>query len=181
MPRLYLAQFQWKHWPMTVGVTSKGLRILEFKPMAEIKAREQSKDLELEVVFDKKTTSPYVQQIDQYFNGERKVFDIPLDLIGTAFQLRVWHFLLSIPSGKVACYQEAAEAAGNVKAVRAAGMANNRNPVSVVVPCHRVVGKNGDLVGYGGGLDMKEALLSLEGISVHQKRITEASAWMKNR
>ena len=181
MPKLYMDQLQWKHWPMTLGVTSKGLRVLEFKSMDEIADREKKRNPELEVVLDKKAAAPYRQQVEQYFEGDREVFDVPLDLNGTAFQLRVWHFLLSIPYGKVACYQEAAEAAGNVKAVRAAGMANNRNPVSVVVPCHRVVGKNGALVGYGGGLDMKEALLSLEGISVDNKRITEASAWMKNR
>lgn len=181
MPKLYMNQIQWKHWPMTVGVTSKGLRILEFRSVEEVSAREQRREPGLDVVLDKEAAAPYLQQLKEYFEGSRKVFDLSLDLNGTAFQRRVWEFLLKIPYGKVACYQEAAAAAGNIKAVRAAGMANNRNPVSVVVPCHRVVGKNGALVGYGGGLDMKEALLSLEGISVNNGRIMEDSAWMTSR
>lgn len=181
MPKLYLHQIQWQHWPMTLGVTSKGLRILEFRSESQIKEREQRQDPALDVVLDQAVVEPYLTQLNEYFEGKRKVFDVPLDLQGTAFQLRVWHFLLSIPYGKVASYQEAAAAAGNIKAVRAAGMANNRNPVSVVVPCHRVVGKNGALVGYGGGLDMKEALLNLEGISVNKGRIMGDSAWMLNR
>ena len=175
MPKLYLHETQWQHWPMTLGVTSKGLRILEFRSVAEIKEREQKLHPDLEVVLDQPVAEPYATQLKEYFDGNRKVFDMSLDLQGTAFQLRVWQFLLSIPYGKVACYQEAAAAAGNIKAVRAAGMANNRNPVSIVVPCHRVVGKNGALVGYGGGLDMKEALLNLEGVSVNKGRIAKDS------
>ncbi len=181
MPKLYMNQIQWKHWPMTVGVTSKGLRILEFRSVEEVSEREQRQEPTLDVVLDKEATAPYLKQLNEYFEGVRKHFELPLDIRGTAFQRRIWDFLLSIPYGKVASYQEAAAAAGNIKAVRAAGMANNRNPVSVVVPCHRVVGKNGDLVGYGGGLDMKESLLSLEGIPVNNGRIMEASAWMTNR
>lgn len=181
MSKLYLHETQWQQWPMTLGVTSKGLRILEFRSVAEIKEREQKLHPELDVVLDQAAAEPSITQLKEYFHGNRKVFDISLDLQGTPFQLRVWHFLLSIPYGKVACYQEAAAAAGNIKAVRAAGMANNRNPVSVVVPCHRVVGKNGALVGYGGGLDMKEALLNLEGISVSKGRIEGDSAWMIDR
>lgn len=181
MVTLYMDQFQWKRWPVTLGVTAKGLSILEFRPLEEVSAREKKGNKELDTRVDTAVAEPFKCQLIEYFNGERKEFDMPLDLSGTPFQLRVWAFLQSIPYGQVASYQEAATAAGNSKAVRAAGMANNRNPVSVVVPCHRVVGKDGSLVGYGGGLKLKETLLNLEGIQVHQGRIREDSAWKKNQ
>lgn len=101
-------------------------------------------------------------QLDQYFNGERKRFDLPLDLRGTPFQLRVWRALEEIPYGQTRSYGQIARATGNEKAARAVGMANNRNPIAIIVPCHRVIGADGKLVGYGGGLDKKAYLLELE-------------------
>ena len=105
-------------------------------------------------------------ELSEYFKGKRKVFDIPLELNGTAFQLSVWKSLLKIPYGETRSYKEIAAMAGNSKACRAAGMANNRNPVVIIVPCHRVTGANGSLTGYGGGLDIKQYLLELEGSRV---------------
>ncbi len=102
-------------------------------------------------------------QLRQYFAGERQVFDLPLDLRGTDFQLRVWEALCTIPYGEAVSYKHIAEQIGSPAAVRAVGGANNRNPVSIIVPCHRVIGMNGQLVGYGGGLDHKQYLLGLEG------------------
>lgn len=102
------------------------------------------------------------RQLDEYFAGRRREFDLPLDLRGTEFQRRVWAQLCRIPYGETRSYQDIAAALGNAKASRAVGMANNRNPVVIVVPCHRVVGKGGSLVGYAGGLDRKEFLLKLE-------------------
>ena len=102
------------------------------------------------------------RQLDEYFAGRRRKFDLPLDLRGTEFQRRVWAQLCRIPYGETRSYQDIAAALGNAKASRAVGMANNRNPVVIVVPCHRVVGKGGSLVGYAGGLDRKEFLLKLE-------------------
>lgn len=103
-----------------------------------------------------------ITQLKEYFQGERKNFDVPLSLKGTDFQLKVWRELMKIPYGHTICYSELAEKIGNSKAQRAVGMANNRNPVPIIVPCHRVVGKNGNLTGYGGGLDIKAKLLKLE-------------------
>ncbi|MBE6128012.1 MAG: methylated-DNA--[protein]-cysteine S-methyltransferase [Erysipelotrichaceae bacterium] len=102
------------------------------------------------------------RQLEEYFVGRRKTFDLPLDLKGTAFQKKVWQALLEIPYGETRSYSQIAEAAGNAKAVRAAGMANHVNPIVIAVPCHRVIGKNGELRGYGGGLEKKQFLLELE-------------------
>ncbi|GGA55343.1 methylated-DNA--protein-cysteine methyltransferase [Kroppenstedtia guangzhouensis] len=103
-----------------------------------------------------------ISQLNEYFAGKRQRFDLPIDLFGTSFQKLVWQQLLMIPYGEVRSYKEVAQAMGAPKAVRAVGGANNRNPVSILVPCHRVVGSNGSLVGYGGGLKIKEYLLRLE-------------------
>ncbi len=103
-----------------------------------------------------------IQQLSQYFTGKRTSFDLPLSPQGTNFQKRVWKELCAIPYGQVRCYQDIARNIGNPGAARAVGMANHRNPIAIVIPCHRVIGKNGDLVGYAGGLAMKETLLRLE-------------------
>ena len=102
-------------------------------------------------------------QFKEYFGGIRKTFDIPLMPKGTAFQKSVWKALLKIPYGQTRSYRETAAMAGNPKACRAAGMANNRNPIAIIIPCHRVIGADGSLTGYGGGLDKKQYLLELEG------------------
>lgn len=102
------------------------------------------------------------QELLEYFAGKRKEFDLPLHLEGTPFQLKVWNALLTIPYGETRSYKEIAESIGNEKACRAVGMANNRNSVMILVPCHRVIGADGGLVGYGGGLPLKEKLLELE-------------------
>ena len=102
------------------------------------------------------------QQLSEYLKGERKEFDLPLNPKGTDFQKRVWRALCDISYGEMRSYKQIAKAVGNSNAVRAVGMANNRNPITIVVPCHRVIGADGKLVGYGGGLEMKEFLLRLE-------------------
>lgn len=102
------------------------------------------------------------RQLDEYFLGRRKEFDFPIRMKGTPFQQKVWAALLEIPYGETRSYKDIAEAVGSPKAYRAVGMANNANPIFIAVPCHRVIGANGSLVGYGGGLDMKKALLELE-------------------
>ncbi|MFF6773306.1 methylated-DNA--[protein]-cysteine S-methyltransferase [Streptomyces sp. NPDC012637] len=103
-----------------------------------------------------------VRQLDAYFAGRLTEFDLPLHLVGTEFQLRVWEQLRSIPYGETRTYGELAEALGNPGASRAVGLANGKNPVSIVVPCHRVIGAGGGLTGYGGGLDRKQRLLAFE-------------------
>lgn len=102
------------------------------------------------------------RQLDEYFAGERREFDLELDLIGTEWERRVWNALLAIPYGETRSYGEIATELCTVRAARAVGLANGRNPVAVIVPCHRVIGANGHLVGFGGGLPRKRTLLDLE-------------------
>lgn len=101
-------------------------------------------------------------QLADYFAGQRKTFDVDLFPQGTVFQMKVWEALIEIPYGMLASYQSIARRIGNPGAVRAVGAANGRNPISIIIPCHRVVGKNGSLTGYGGGLDIKQRLIRLE-------------------
>lgn len=105
---------------------------------------------------------PCLQQLEEYFHGTRQTFDLPLDLSGTAFQLKVWNELLKIPYGQTISYHQLAERTGNINSFRAVGGANAHNPVSVIVPCHRVIGSTGRLVGYLGGLKRKKWLLEHE-------------------
>lgn len=109
------------------------------------------------------------EQLKEYLAGNRQTFDLPLDPRGTEFQKAVWNALLDIPFGEIRSYKHVAEAIGNPKACRAVGMANNKNPILIVIPCHRVIGSDGSLVGYGGGIDLKEKLLKLEGFEVKKK------------
>ena len=101
-------------------------------------------------------------QLGEYFEGKRKVFDLPLSFGGTSFQKDDWNALLTIPYGETRSYKQIAEQIGRPKAYRAVGMANNRNPISILIPCHRVIGHDGALVGYGSGLPHKAYLLNLE-------------------
>lgn len=101
-------------------------------------------------------------QLDAYLAGKLRCFDLPLGPEGTPFMHSVWRAVRAIPYGATASYKEIAAATGNVKAARAVGLANNRNPIPILIPCHRVIGSNGKLVGYGGGLEMKRRLLDLE-------------------
>lgn len=103
-----------------------------------------------------------LSQIEQYFDGTRREFDLSLNLSGSPFYLKVWQELMKIPFGSTASYGEIAARIGNPRACRAVGLANNRNPISIIIPCHRVIGATGKLVGYGGGLHRKEWLLALE-------------------
>lgn len=102
------------------------------------------------------------KQLNEYFNKKRKKFDIPLNPQGTEFMKKVWKSLLEIPYGETRTYKQIAEKVGNPKASRAVGMTNHRNPIPIIIPCHRVIGSNGKLVGYGLGMDMKSFLLELE-------------------
>lgn len=102
------------------------------------------------------------KELDEYFLGQRTSFNIPYKLNGTTFQQKVWNALTKIPYGKTISYQGIAINVGNKKAVRAVGGANNKNPIAIIIPCHRVIGKNSKLIGYGGGLDKKIFLLNLE-------------------
>lgn len=103
-----------------------------------------------------------ISELEAYFSGERTTFDIPLLLVGTVFQKAVWNALMQIPYGVTSSYLEQAKSIGNEKAVRAVASANGANAISILVPCHRIIGSNGTLTGYAGGLDVKQKLLELE-------------------
>lgn len=105
-------------------------------------------------------------QLREYFAGARRTFDLPLAPHGTAFQQRVWAALRAIPYGETRTYGELAAAIGSPNASRAVGMANHRNPIPIIIPCHRVIGANGTLTGYAGGLEVKQKLLALEGLNI---------------
>ena len=111
---------------------------------------------------DRAPLAPVIVQLDEYFAGERTAFDLPLAFTGTPFQLAVWEALRGIPYGQTISYAELAQRVGRPTAVRAVGATNERNPIPVIVPCHRVIGADGSLTGFGGGLTTKRALLELE-------------------
>lgn len=110
-----------------------------------------------------KTTDQCITELEEYFYKGRKFFDVELDLRGSLFQQKVWTALLTIPYGRIASYEDIAIRVGDLKSIRAVGLANGQNPIAIIVPCHRVIGKSGNLVGYGGGLENKEWLLYHEG------------------
>jgi methylated-DNA-[protein]-cysteine S-methyltransferase len=111
---------------------------------------------------DRAPFAEVIRQLHSYFASELTKFDLPLVFEGTEFQLRVWHALQEIPYGETVSYGELAKKIGKPKAVRAVGLANGSNPIPIIVPCHRVIGSNGDLTGFGGGLELKKKLLALE-------------------
>lgn len=119
-------------------------------------------------IVERKTplTALAAKQLKEYFSGRRKKFDVPYKLEGTDFQKKVWSALGKIPYGATYSYKQQAEIVGKPKAVRAVGGTNGRNPIAIILPCHRVIGSSGKLTGYGGGLDKKEFLLKLEGIDL---------------
>lgn len=121
-----------------------------------VRLAQLSEDLEHPILLQAK------QQLEEYFSGHRQQFDLPLDFQGTPFQNAVWQALLTIPYGETRSYRDIALQIGNVKAVRAVGAANGKNPISIITPCHRVIGANGSLVGFAGGLDKKQILLHIE-------------------
>ncbi|HAS8475547.1 TPA: methylated-DNA--[protein]-cysteine S-methyltransferase [Vibrio vulnificus] len=152
----YYAQFSSPFGLVTVQANDQGLLGIWF---------EQHTTLPTELGCDA-ASHPVIsetrQQLEQYFSGQRQQFDLPLAAQGTEFQQKVWQALTLIPYGQTCSYQDLANAIGNPKAVRAVGLANGKNPISIVVPCHRVIGKNGKLTGYAGGLERKQQLLALE-------------------
>jgi len=139
--------------PLTLKASEKGLSAIHFGSLVPPNA-----------VVDLKAHRENLKQLQEYFDGERTVFDLPIDIQGqgTPFQLAVWNELQKIPYGETCSYGEIARRIGKPGASRAVGMANHENPVAIVIPCHRVVGSDGSLTGYAGGLDIKKKLLELE-------------------
>lgn len=162
--------------PLFLAASARGLVALEFdaRLRGQQTIRPNPRDLRRENIGREKAAGiafedsargmrPYKKELEEYFAGERREFTFPLDLRGTDFQVACWRALLAIPYGETRTYADIARAVGKPNAFRAVGMANNRNPIAVVVPCHRVIASDGTLCGYGGGLDVKRKLLELEG------------------
>lgn len=126
--------------------------------IVEINVTDSEKESERETPLIKKT----IKELKEYLEGKRKIFDIPIDTQGTEFQEKVWNALLEIPYGETKSYEDIAKMVGCPKGARAVGMANHNNKIIIIIPCHRVIGKNGKLVGYAGGLPVKEKLLQIE-------------------
>ena len=156
--------------PLIAGVSENGICLLEFHDRRMLETQFKRLTRYLNAKFSLGEHRLFVelnQQLNQYFSGQRREFDIPLDLTGTSFQEKVWEVLKTIPYGKTRSYQEQAEAIGNPRAVRAVAKANGDNRIAIIIPCHRVIGKNGSLTGYGGGLWRKKRLLELEQNSIN--------------
>ena len=150
---------------MLVVFGSKGLCLLEFvgQKHMEQEIMAVQKALRGQFIFqENEQTQLLRQELDLYFQGRLKVFTTPLETIGTAFQQQVWNALLTIPYGETRSYKEQAQQLGNPKAIRAVAAANGQNKVSILIPCHRVIGSDGKLTGYAGGLNRKQSLLALE-------------------
>jgi O-6-methylguanine DNA methyltransferase len=158
METIYFARTGSPVGPLFLAATAKGLVRLEFEARMH---RFNPKTIQLQEA--RKVFAPYLDELKEYFAGQRREFSLPLDLRGTEFQLKCWRALLDIPYGETRSYRDLAQAIGHPNAFRAVGMSNNRNPVAIIVPCHRVIAADGSLCGYGGGLDIKRKLLDLEG------------------
>jgi methylated-DNA-[protein]-cysteine S-methyltransferase len=160
--------------PLFLAVSGRGLVALEFDARlpGQQTIRMSPRDLRNEPLSSKhgfifeeseQALRPYLAELEEYLAGKRREFSFPLDLRGTDFQVACWNALLAIPYGETRTYGDIARAVGKPTGFRAVGMANNRNPIAIVVPCHRVIASDGTLCGYGGGLDLKRKLLELEG------------------
>lgn len=154
------------HWKVYIAATAKGLCYLgtEHATMEELVYTCQKQFPTCQLVEATEELSIYKQQLIEYFDGSRTQFTFEVDVRGTNFQMNVWNALSQIPYGNSFCYLDIANQIGNPKAVRAVGTAIGSNPVAIAIPCHRVLGKNGSLTGFSGGLDVKEKLLTLEDI-----------------
>jgi len=170
METLLFKEIQSPVGPLFLAASSRGLVAVEFDQRlpGQQTIRPNPRDLRSEskaVRFEESASAlrPFVTELEEYFAGRRRQFDFPLDLRGTDFQLACWQALIAIPYGETRTYADIARAVARPQGFRAVGMANNRNPLAIVVPCHRVIASDGTLCGYGGGLDVKRKLLELEG------------------
>jgi O-6-methylguanine DNA methyltransferase len=152
--------------PLTLGATDKGLRFMNFGASKDEPCEGSAK---ARAILQRAQT-----QLFEYFSGLRRAFDLPLDVVGTDFQKKAWKELSRIPYGETISYNEQAKRAGNIKACRAIGGANGRNPLAIIVPCHRVIGADGSLTGFGGGTKIKQQLLALERRSAAQTLLEAA-------
>jgi methylated-DNA-[protein]-cysteine S-methyltransferase len=156
--------------PLLLAVTEAGLCRISFDPEPERETEELARTFGVRVLRGPREVDRVRRELEEYFEGRRHTFDLPLDLRGrSGFSREILDRLARVPYGEVTTYKSLAVEAGNPRAARAVGTIMNRNPIPIVLPCHRVVGANGDLVGYGGGLDRKRLLLSLEGALLDER------------
>ncbi|MGZ0050337.1 methylated-DNA--[protein]-cysteine S-methyltransferase [Brevibacillus gelatini] len=161
---VYWSKVTVNHWNLYLAASAKGLCFVgsQNSPLEELTAWLARRRPRHALVQDHEQLAPYVTEISEYLQGTRQQFSLPLDLQGTPFQLSVWEALCQIPYGQTASYTEIAARIQQPAAVRAVGAAIGANPLLLTIPCHRVVGKNGSLTGYRGGLPMKTELIALE-------------------
>mgnify|MGYP001185065559 CR=1 FL=1 len=164
---IFWGYFSYRDWEMHLAASPKGLCYVLWsnKPFRVLEIWVNKYFPQADLICNQDKLKPYIIQLEKYLKGWRHAFDIPLDLQGTCFQISVWKTLLNIPYGTTKTYSQIAREINNPKAVRAVGKAIGANPVSIVVPCHRVIGKDGTLTGFAGGIEIKEKLLRIEGIS----------------
>lgn len=161
---IYWSLCEFDNWKLYMAATSKGLCYVgsPHKSFAEVTNWVKKRFPLVELVQNDAILHPYQRELVEYFQGTRQSFSFPIDTQGTAFQREIWNALNQIPYGKTVTYSQIAELIEKPQAVRAVGAAIGANPVLISVPCHRVIGKNGQLTGYRGGLEMKKDLLRLE-------------------
>ena len=161
---MYWSLFSFKDWNLYLAATEKGLCFVgsQNMPFDELTLWAEKHVPDCQLVEDHEKLQPYVDELIEYLEGERQAFTVPLNYNGTAFQMAVWNALCEIPFGQTRSYSDIAKSINNPAAVRAVGAGIGANPILITVPCHRVVGKNGALTGYRGGLQMKTQLLDLE-------------------
>lgn len=163
--KIYTTTFESPLGRITLASTNKGLCLLEFDNEKRINNHfnQFKKYWDVEIIEEETSiTTTTKNQLTAYFSNQQTTFDVPLDLVGTEFQLKVWNELQRIPFGSTRSYKEQAIAVGNLKAIRAVATANGENRISIIIPCHRVIGSDGSLTGYGGGIWRKQKLLELE-------------------
>lgn len=173
METMFYSRMKSPAGPLVIGVSTRGLVLLEFdRGNFPRKGRWRGVEWQESAA----ATRDYVRELKEYFAGNRREFTFQVDLRGTPFQVKCWRALLDIPYGETRTYADIARAVGQPKGFRAVGLANNRNPIAIVVPCHRVIASDGTLCGYGGGLDIKRKLLELEGVSFGENQPLFAAA-----
>lgn len=156
MSAVFYTTFESPVGPLLLAGDVDALRLVSFE------SSKHAEPLQADWKRDRAPFAEVIRQLQAYFHGELREFDVPLALEGTEFQRRVWNALRGIPYGETISYLQLAERIGNPKAVRAVGLANGSNPIPIIVPCHRVIGSDGSLTGFGGGLSTKKKLLELE-------------------
>lgn len=167
MTKLFFTEIDCPIGTLTLMKTERGLCLLKYGSNKEVFAETESWrkryfSSDALYVENKEVFQQELEQLHDYFHGKRHHFTVSLDVFGTPFQQKVWRALQRVPYGKTKTYEQIAQEVESPKAMRAVGLANNKNPIAIIIPCHRVIGKNGALTGYAGGLLKKKALLQLE-------------------